>query len=304
MPITSINPSTGKPISTYDEMTPEAVGAAIVRAHQAWLSWRETSFGARSSLMKRVAETLRRRKSEFAKLMADEMGKPLAQGNAEVDKCAWVCDYYADNAESHLADDVIKTESSRSYVAFEPLGVVLAIMPWNFPFWQVYRFAAPALMAGNAGLLKHASNVPGCALAIESAFEQAGFPADVFRTLLIQSSRSNGDRHPSCSGDADRQHARGEGRRRPGWRIEEDRPRARRLRRLRRARGRGHRSGGGDVRELAPDQRRSKLRRGKAVHRCAARARRVHAAIRRAHEIEDGRRPADRGNGCRATGQA
>jgi len=187
MPITSVNPSTGKAISTYDEMTPGEVGATIVRAHKAWLSWRETSFGERSSLMKKAAETLRRRKSEFAKLMADEMGKPLAQGNAEVDKCAWVCDYYADNAESHLADDVIKTENSRSYVAFEPLGVVLAIMPWNFPFWQVYRFAVPALMAGNAGLLKHASNVPGCALAIESAFEQAGFPADVFRTLLIHS---------------------------------------------------------------------------------------------------------------------
>ena len=189
MPMTSVNPSTGKPIRTYDEMTPDAAGATIVRAHKAWLSWRKTSFGERSSLMKKAAETLRRRKSEFAKLMADEMGKPLAQGHAEVDKCAWVCDYYADNAESHLANDVIKTESSKSYVAFEPLGVVLAIMPWNFPFWQVYRFAAPALMAGNAGLLKHASNVPGCALAIESAFEQAGFPADVFRTLLIRSTQ-------------------------------------------------------------------------------------------------------------------
>jgi len=187
--MTSVNPSTGKPIRTYDEMTPDAAGATIVRAHKAWLSWRKTSFGERSSLMKKAAETLRRRKSEFAKLMADEMGKPLAQGHAEVDKCAWVCDYYADNAESHLANDVIKTESSKSYVAFEPLGVVLAIMPWNFPFWQVYRFAAPALMAGNAGLLKHASNVPGCALAIESAFEQAGFPADVFRTLLIRSTQ-------------------------------------------------------------------------------------------------------------------
>jgi succinate-semialdehyde dehydrogenase / glutarate-semialdehyde dehydrogenase len=187
MPITSVNPSTGKEIRTYDEMAPDAVAATIARAHQAWLSWRETSFSTRSSVMKKAAEELRRRKAEFARLMADEMGKPLAQGSAEVDKCAWVCDYYADNAESHLAADDIKTESTKSYVVFEPLGVVLAIMPWNFPFWQVFRFAAPALMAGNVGLLKHASNVPGCALAIERIFQQDGFPADVFRTLLIGS---------------------------------------------------------------------------------------------------------------------
>ena len=187
MPITSINPATGKPIRTYDEMTPETAAAAVVQSHSAWQSWRTTPFSDRTPLLKKTASILRQRKSELATLMADEMGKPLAQGTAEVDKCAWACDYYADFAESHLAPDVIKTESSKSYVAFEPLGVVLAIMPWNFPLWQVYRFAAPALMAGNAGLLKHASNVPGCALVIEHIFKDAGFPANLFRTLMIDS---------------------------------------------------------------------------------------------------------------------
>jgi succinate-semialdehyde dehydrogenase / glutarate-semialdehyde dehydrogenase len=185
MGITSVNPANGKPIETYPEMTPEEAAAAVAEAHERWQTWRTTSFAARATLMKKAAGILRERKHELAKLMAVEMGKPLKQGVAEAEKCAWVCDYYADSAESHLAPDVIKTESSKSYVAFEPLGIVLAIMPWNFPFWQVYRFAAPALMAGNAGVLKHASNVPGCALAIEKIFTQAGFPPGVFRTLLI-----------------------------------------------------------------------------------------------------------------------
>jgi succinate-semialdehyde dehydrogenase / glutarate-semialdehyde dehydrogenase len=185
MAITSINPSTGKTIKTYDEMTPEQAAAAVAQAHETWRTWRATSFPERAKPMKKTAEILRKRKEELAKLMAVEMGKPLKQGVAEVEKCAWACDYYADNAEAHLAPDVIKTEGSKSYVAFEPLGVVLAIMPWNFPLWQVYRFAAPALMAGNVGLLKHASNVPGCALVIEEIFNQAGFPEGAFRSLLI-----------------------------------------------------------------------------------------------------------------------
>jgi len=185
MAITSVNPSTGKTMKTYEDMTSEHAASTIARAHEAWRSWRETPFSARASLMKKAAGALRERNRDLARLMADEMGKPLAQGNAEVEKCAWVCDYYGDHAESHLAPDVITTENTKSYVAFEPLGVVLAIMPWNFPFWQVFRFAAPALMAGNVGLLKHASNVPGCAMAIESIFQDAGFPDDVFRTLLI-----------------------------------------------------------------------------------------------------------------------
>src|SRR5437762_4369318 len=189
MAITSINPATGKTIKTYDEMTPEQAAAAVAQAHETWRAWRATSFAERAKPMKKTAEMLRKRKDELAKLMAVEMGKPLMQGAAEAEKCAWACDYYADNAEAHLAPDVIKTEGAKSYVAFEPLGVVLAVMPWNFPLWQVYRFAAPALMAGNVGVLKHASNVPGCALIIEEIFAQAGFPAGVFRTLLIGSSQ-------------------------------------------------------------------------------------------------------------------
>src|SRR5439155_18400680 len=187
MAITSINPATGKTIKTYDEMTPEQAAAAVAQAHETWRTWRATSFAERAKPMKKTAEMLRKRKDELAKLMAVEMGKPLMQGAAEAEKCAWACDYYADNAEAHLAPDVIKTEGAKSSVAFEPLGVVLAVMPWNFPLWQVYRFAAPALMAGNAGVLKHASNVPGCALAIEEMFAQAGFPQGAFRTLLIGS---------------------------------------------------------------------------------------------------------------------
>jgi succinate-semialdehyde dehydrogenase/glutarate-semialdehyde dehydrogenase len=187
MPITSVNPATGKTIKTYDEHTPEQAKAIVEQAHDAWCSWRKTSFVERAERMRRAAEVLRERKSEFARLMAEEMGKPLKQGIAEAEKCAWNCDYYADNAESHLANEPVKTEASKSYVAFDSLGVVLAVMPWNFPFWQVIRFAAPALMAGNVGVLKHASNVPGCALAIEEISRDAGFPENVFRTLLIGS---------------------------------------------------------------------------------------------------------------------
>ena len=185
MATASINPATGETIRTYPEMTPKDVAAAVVQAHETWLAWRKTSFAERAAPLKNTADILRRRKDELAQLMAAEMGKPLKQGVAEAEKCAWVCDHYADNAEAYLAPDIVRTEAARSYVAFEPLGVVLAVMPWNFPLWQVYRFAAPALMAGNTGLLKHASNVPGCALAIEEIFTQAGFPPGAFRTLLI-----------------------------------------------------------------------------------------------------------------------
>jgi succinate-semialdehyde dehydrogenase/glutarate-semialdehyde dehydrogenase len=189
MTIASVNPATGQKIKTYNEMTPEQVSAAVAQAHDAWKSWRRTVFAERGKLMKRAGEILRQRKEEFARLMAIEMGKPLKQGVAETEKCAWACDYYADHAEAHLAPDIIKTDASKSYVACEPLGVVLAVMPWNFPLWQVFRFAAPALMAGNVAVLKHASNVPGCALVIEEVFTQAGFPKGVFHTLLIGSSQ-------------------------------------------------------------------------------------------------------------------
>jgi len=189
MAIESVNPSTGDTIKTYDEMTPQQAAAAVAEAHEAWKTWRKVPFRERAVPMKKAAAILRQRKEEFATLMALEMGKPLAQGHAEIEKCAWGCDYYADNAESHLAPDVIKTESTRSYVAFEPLGIVLAIMPWNFPLWQAMRFAAPALAAGNVGLLKHASNVPQTAVFMEELFRDAGFPADVFQTLLVGSGK-------------------------------------------------------------------------------------------------------------------
>ena len=187
MAIESVNPSTGDTIKTYDEMTPQQTAAAVAEAHEAWKAWRKVPFRERAVPMKQAAAILRQRKEEFATLMALEMGKPLKQGIAEAEKSALGCDYYADHAEGHLAPETIKTDASKSGVAFEPIGVVLAVMPWNFPFWQVFRFAAPALMAGNAGVLKHASNVPGCALAIEQVFVEAGFPRGVFRTLLIGS---------------------------------------------------------------------------------------------------------------------
>ena len=187
MSIESVNPATGERIKVYEEMAPQQTAAAVSDAHEAWKTWRRTSFAERGRLMKEAAAILRDRKSEFATLMATEMGKPLKQGVAEAEKCAWACEYYADNAEAYLAPEFVKTDASKSYVAFDPIGVVLAVMPWNFPFWQVFRFAAPALMAGNAGVLKHASNVPGCAVAIEEIFARAGFPPNVFRTLLIGS---------------------------------------------------------------------------------------------------------------------
>ncbi|MFQ6673230.1 MAG: NAD-dependent succinate-semialdehyde dehydrogenase, partial [Fidelibacterota bacterium] len=187
MTIVAIDPATGETVKKYKEMTPEEVSRVIEKSHEAFLTWRKTTFSHRSGLMKKAGEILRDRSAEFALLMASEMGKPVTQGRAEAEKCAWVCDYYADNAETFLQSQTVKTEAARSFVAFQPLGVILAVMPWNFPFWQVLRFAAPALMAGNAGILKHASNVPGCALAIEEIFRSAGFPENIFRTLLIGS---------------------------------------------------------------------------------------------------------------------
>ncbi len=189
MTLESINPTTGETVATYEETPPEEVAAAVDAAHDAFLGWRERPFAERAERMTAVARVLRERRDEYGRLMAVEMGKPIADGRAEADKCALACEYYAEHAERFLADQPAATEAVRSYVAFRPLGVVLAVMPWNFPFWQVFRFAAPGLMAGNAALLKHASNVPGCALAIEDVFRRAGFPEGLFRTLLIGSGR-------------------------------------------------------------------------------------------------------------------
>jgi succinate-semialdehyde dehydrogenase / glutarate-semialdehyde dehydrogenase len=183
----TINPASGAVVASYEKTSPEAVQAIIASAHRAYLEWRQTSFRERAGRMRRAADVLRGNAREYAGLMAEEMGKPIRDGIAEIQKCAGGCDFYAENAERFLAPEPVATEARKSYVAFNPLGVVLAVMPWNFPFWQVFRFASPGLMAGNAGVLKHASNVPGCALAIEQVFRKAGFPEHLFRTLLIGS---------------------------------------------------------------------------------------------------------------------
>jgi succinate-semialdehyde dehydrogenase/glutarate-semialdehyde dehydrogenase len=188
MDIVSVNPANGNVLKKYKAHTAEQVEKKIAQTHKAWLNWRITSFVERGRLLNKLSAALHQRKNELARLMALEMGKPITQGISEIEKCAGVCEYYAKNAASHLKDQIIETEASKSYVSFQPIGVVLAIMPWNFPFWQVFRFLAPALAAGNCGMLKHASNVPGCALAIEEMIEQAGFPENVFQTLLVGSS--------------------------------------------------------------------------------------------------------------------
>lgn len=185
--LTSINPANNKIIKQYDEMTASDSSEIILLAHQSFFEWKETSFVHRAELMKNAAKVLRQNSEEYSALMTMEMGKPIAQSRAEVEKCAWVCDYYAENAEKFLTDELIKTEATKSFVTYQPLGAILAVMPWNFPFWQVFRFAAPNLMAGNSGVLKHASNVSGCALAIEEVFRKAGFPENLFRTLLVSS---------------------------------------------------------------------------------------------------------------------
>ncbi|WP_019947350.1 NAD-dependent succinate-semialdehyde dehydrogenase [Hymenobacter aerophilus] len=187
MSIASLNPYTGRTERQFDAFSWAQTEQIVGEVHAAFAEWRTTSFEHRAQLMHRAADLLRERAGELARLMAIEMGKPLADGRAEANKCALCCDFYADRAAEFLADEFIETEAERSFIAYEPLGAVLAVMPWNFPFWQVVRFAAPALMAGNVGLLKHASNVPQCALALEQIFHDAGFPPATFRTLLIGS---------------------------------------------------------------------------------------------------------------------
>ena len=187
----SINPTNNELIKSYDEMSSNESANIISLVNDEFNHWKQTSFLYRSELMKNAAGILRKNSNDYAVLMTYEMGKPVAQARAEVEKCVWVCEYYADNAEKFLVDEVIKTEATKSFVSYQPLGVILAIMPWNFPFWQVFRFAVPNLMAGNTGVLKHASNVSGCALAIEDVFKQAGFPQNAFRTLLVSSKNTN-----------------------------------------------------------------------------------------------------------------
>jgi acyl-CoA reductase-like NAD-dependent aldehyde dehydrogenase len=184
-PILSVNPATEEVLASFEPFDAERVGRALDEAQDAFRAWRERSFAERAVPMRRIAALLRERSDRYARLMTQEMGKPIAEAKAEIEKCAWNCEFYAENAAKFLADEPATSNGKRAYVAFEPLGIVLAIMPWNYPFWQVIRFAAPALMAGNAAVLKHASNVPQSALAVEEVIRDAGFPEGLFRTLLL-----------------------------------------------------------------------------------------------------------------------
>lgn len=185
--ITSINPYSGEELESFNPHSSKELQNILKKANDRFLTWRETSFEERKTLMLAAASELKNNKLEYAEKMTLEVGKPISQSIAEIEKCAWVCEYYADNANKQLEADNIKTDAHKSYTSFEPMGVILAIMPWNYPFWQVFRFAAPALMAGNIAVLKHASNVFGSALNIEKVFKRAGFPENCFTTLLIGS---------------------------------------------------------------------------------------------------------------------
>ncbi len=191
MPIISVNPYNNKLLKEFQEYTDmqieEAAGAASSQFHE----WRSVSFTDRSRLMKNCGKILRQDCQKLAIVITEEMGKLIGESEAEIRKCAWVCDYYAENAETFLENEILPVDEARSYIAYDPLGVILAVMPWNFPFWQVFRFVAPALMAGNVGLLKHASNVPQCALAIEEVIKKAGCQQNVLKTLLIGSGKVN-----------------------------------------------------------------------------------------------------------------
>jgi succinate-semialdehyde dehydrogenase / glutarate-semialdehyde dehydrogenase len=187
--VKSVNPATGEELHSYTELTDDEVELRLHLAAQTFRSYRKTTLEGRAGWLVRAAGTLESEKSAYARIMTLEMGKPIVASVAEVEKCAWGCRFYAENAQRFLADESIDTDALMSYVSYQPIGPVLAVMPWNFPFWQVFRFAAPALMAGNVGLLKHASNVPQCALAIEAIFKSAGFPEGAFQTLLVGSDR-------------------------------------------------------------------------------------------------------------------
>jgi succinate-semialdehyde dehydrogenase/glutarate-semialdehyde dehydrogenase len=187
MTIATINPATGETLKTFEPLSDAQIDEAIARAAAAFEINRQRSFADRAARMRRAAEILEERSRDLGRLITIEMGKPIKASIAEVKKCALVCRYYAEHAGAHLADEHIDTDARESYVRYQPLGPVLAVMPWNFPFWQVFRFAAPALMAGNVGLLKHSSNVPQCALAIEAVLRDAGFGDHEFQALLIES---------------------------------------------------------------------------------------------------------------------
>jgi len=189
MTLQSIDPASGKEMRTYPELSSDAIARCIAHAGQAQQAWRQTALREHTAKMEKLSGVLRSHAAEYSRLMALEMGKPVRDGRQEIEKCAWLCRHYAAQAESMLASEVVETEAARSFVTFQPLGVILAVMPWNYPFWQVFRQAVPALLAGNAVLLKHASNVPGCAEAIEEAFRLATFPTDIFQQLPVAGER-------------------------------------------------------------------------------------------------------------------
>ena len=180
----SINPVSGEQVCSYDEHSTKDIEEILRSSESAFQSWKNKSIHGRTNLIKKLASVLRQNSAEYSLLMTLEMGKTIAQSEAEVEKCAWLCEYYAENAERFLEDEVIPTDARRSYATYQPLGIILGVMPWNFPFWQVFRFAVPAIAAGNTAILKHASNVTGCAFAIEKIFQLAGFPEGVFQTMV------------------------------------------------------------------------------------------------------------------------
>jgi acyl-CoA reductase-like NAD-dependent aldehyde dehydrogenase len=182
--IETINPSSGKVIATYENESPEQVSRKVKAAREASSKWKKLDLVERAEYMRRLGRVMRKNREEYARLVTEEMGKPIRQSLAEIEKCAWVCDYYAEHAEVFLRDEIIPTEFRKSFVSFEPLGVVACIMPWNFPFWQLMRFAVPALTAGNVGVLKHSSICLGSALKLEQAFRDAGFPENVFQSVI------------------------------------------------------------------------------------------------------------------------
>lgn len=185
MEFKSINPYNGKEIKTYQEHSDNEINSILEKSQAAFEKWRQVPVEERSKLLEKAADVLRKNVDKYAETITLEMGKPISEAKAEIDKCAWVCEYYAENAERFLADELIKTDASESFISHDPIGTVLAIMPWNFPFWQVFRFAAPTLAAGNTALLKHATNVLGCAEHIEEVFKEAGFPDGVFQNLIM-----------------------------------------------------------------------------------------------------------------------
>lgn len=189
MAIATINPATGKTVKEFAALTDEAIAQKLDLAQQTFAQYRNISLEQRATWLNHAAQILEDEKERFGQLMTLEMGKPIAAAIAEVEKCAWVCRFYAEHAAEFLKDVAVGTDASQSFIRYQPLGIILAVMPWNFPFWQVFRFAAPALMAGNVGVLKHASNVPQCALAIEEILHRAGFPEGAFQTLLIRADK-------------------------------------------------------------------------------------------------------------------